>query len=153
MAEQTSKTNPTETPRPPSGERGSGQEVLDELGRLGSKLVDVVQAAWTSEERKRIEADLKSGLSAVATSLEEGFEKVRANEQTKELLDKAEDVAESLGEKVSQSKVARDLADGLLKGLRSLSVQIDKVADDLQKKQADEATKESAQDIPVERDA
>ena len=70
----------------------SGQELIDELGRLGNKLAEVVRAAWASDERKRIEADLRTGLNTLANNLEHGVRKVGEQEQTKEFVRKAEEV-------------------------------------------------------------
>jgi hypothetical protein len=116
-----------------SHKRASGQEVLDELSRLGEKFAEVVQVAWNSEQRRQIESDLRSGLNSVASSLEEGLKSVAKREETKEFVNKAEDVAESVTERVRSSKVAAELASGLAVGLRTVSEQLDKLAHDIQK--------------------
>jgi hypothetical protein len=41
--------------------------------------------AWNSEERKRIEGDLRSGLSTVASSLEDGIKQLAATREAQEL--------------------------------------------------------------------
>ena len=82
----------------------SGQELMDELGRLGSRFVDLAQAAWASDERKQMEADLRKGLNSVVESLEEGFQRIRESEQTKESLEKAKDVADDITERVGADR-------------------------------------------------
>ncbi len=84
-----------ETPTPKAaaeqaGEQSSEQENLtgelfEELTILGNRFVEVVQTAWNSDERKRMEADLKKGLNVLAENLEEGFQKVSENQQAKEV--------------------------------------------------------------------
>jgi hypothetical protein len=101
-------------------------------------------------------------LNALATNLEEGFRKVSESPQTKEVVGKAENVAESVGEKVRASKVTQELAEGLRKGLAALSEQMERWSAELKKQEAGEAAKpaepaeapsEAAQDIPIDKQA
>ena len=128
------------------------------MSRLGNKFAEVVQIAWKSDQRKKIEQDLRSGLSSLAANLEEGVKQVADSEQTKELLNKAEDVAGTVAEKVQKSKFAQELADNLINGLRSLTEEIDKIAVDLQNKNTSANTPptagnpaDQAQDIPIDK--
>jgi len=128
------------------------KDLREELNKLGASFLEVVKVAWQSDQRKQLEIDLKGGLNSVADNLEDGFKKVSESPQTKEFLERAEDVAENVAEKVRQSEVAQELGQGLLRGLRSLSDQIDKLSADLQaKRAAEEATTQAAQDIPVKK--
>lgn len=134
----------------------SGQELIDELGRLGNKLAEVVRAAWASDERKRIEADLRTGLNTLANNLEHGVRKVGEQEQTKEFVRKAEEVAENVGEKVRNSQTTYDIAGALAGGLRVLADQVEKLAAELQRKRTDvppttPPAADDSQDIPIGR--
>ena len=144
----------------PSPGAQATQEVLDELGRLGVKLADVVQTAWASDERKRLEKDVKAGVVSLVNGLEQGLRRVSQNEQAKEVLNKAEDVADTLGERIRSSQTSHDMASGLAKGLRILAEQLDKLAGELQRKSATTGTTTpppapptttDAQDIPIEK--
>jgi hypothetical protein len=140
-------------------ESRSGQELMDELNRLGTKFVEVVDVAWNSEQRRRIEDDLRKGLESLATSLEDGIKKVGESKQAREFIDSAEDVAESVSAKMRTSKVASDLADTLASGLRSLSEHMDRLAKDIKSKgESGAATPppssaaDAAKDIPIDRE-
>ncbi|MEZ4709617.1 MAG: hypothetical protein R3A44_20575 [Caldilineaceae bacterium] len=138
-----------------TGSEGSasvgGQELMDELGRLGARFMELAQAAWASDERKRMEADLRKGLNSVVESLEEGFERIRASEQTKESMAKAKDVADDITERVSRSETAHELADGLMQGLRMLGERLEKWTAEFSKDQpAADASAAAEQDIPVQ---
>ncbi len=135
-------------------ERISGQELLQELDRLGHKVAEVVEIAWNSEQRKHIQEDLRRGLSALVANLEQGLQEVSQKPQAREILEKAEDVAESVGEKVRSSKVAQELAAGLVQGLRALSERMDRLAAELQEKQPTSQgdPKPGEQDIPIDRE-
>jgi len=135
-----------------------GENLVEELNRLGNKFAEVIQVAWQSEQRKKIEQDLRNGLSSLATNLEEGVKQVAESEQAKELLNKAEDVAGTVAEHVQKSKFAQELADNLINGLRSLTEEIDKFAADLQSKHksanppsAANGGSDQSQDIPINK--
>lgn len=117
----------------------STQELLDELNRLGVKFAEVVQSAWESDERKRLEKDVKAGVVSLVNGLERGLRRVGESEQAKEILNKAEDMADSLGERIRSNPASHDMAGSLAKGLRVLAEQIDKLAEELQRKAASSA--------------
>ncbi|MEZ4867100.1 MAG: hypothetical protein R3C14_37600 [Caldilineaceae bacterium] len=140
----------------------SGQELIDELARLGASLAEAARAAWASDERKKLESDLKASLVALATGVEQGLRRACESSQTKEMFHKAEDAAESLHARVRSSQSAHEVASGLAKGLRVLAEQIDKMAEELQRKAPADAAKDTGQaatstkpggtqDIPIER--
>lgn len=137
----------------------SEQDLMDELSRVSGQFVDLVRTAWHSEQRHQIEAEVKHGINSIASGLEEGFRKVGESEQTRESVDKARQAAESATERVRESSTGQELAAGLLKGLRMVSRQLDKLADELEPAapSAESGTtaapaNEDAQDIPVQRD-
>ena len=145
-----------------TGAAGETQALIDELTVLGERFVEMLRLAWNSEQRKEIEGGLRTGLNALATNLEDGFRKVSENPQTKEVIDKAENVAESVGEKVRASKVTQELAEGLRKGLAALSEQMERWTEELRKHEAgeaappadqSEASSDDAQDIPIDKKA
>lgn len=152
-----SQSNPgSQQDQQPHSSATSGQELIDELGRLGNKLAEVVRAAWASDERKRIEADLRTGLNTLANNLEQGVRKVGEQEQTKEFVRKAEEVAENVGEKVRNSQTTYDIAGALAGGLRVLADQVEKLAAEMQRKRADvppttPPANDDSQDIPIGR--
>ncbi len=137
-------------------------ELFQELTILGSRFVEVVQTAWNSEERKQIQTDLKEGLTSVAASLEEGFQKVVDNEQAKEVIDKADETAESVGDKLRSSEAVNDLGEGLVKGLGLLAAKLEKWTEEMTTTEADvnvdadaptagSTTDSDAQDIPIDK--
>ncbi len=159
---QTANAEETSSTQSSTSNETTGQNLVEELNRLGNKFAEVVQVAWKSEQRKKIEQDLRSGLSSLAANLEEGVKQVADSEQAKELLNKAEDVAGTVAEKVQKSKFAQELADNLINGLRALTEEIDKFAADLQSKNKStntpptsssgaQSSADQAQDIPIDK--
>ena len=152
MTSQTENTN-NETNSTNQTNQDSGKELIDELTRLGQKFVDVVEVAWNSEQRKKIEDDLRTGLVSVANTLEDGFKRVSSTKEAQEAVNAAEDVAE----KVRTSKIASELSDALAQGLRALSDQMDKLSNEMKKSntpgtQSTSNTPNDTQDIPIARD-
>lgn len=134
------------------------QELMDELNRLGVKFAEVVQTAWESEERKRLEKEVKAGVVSLMSGLERGLRKLSETDSAKEFLHKAEDVADSLGERIRNSSTSHEMAGSLAKGLRVLAEQIDKLAGELQRKSTEAAQStpkppstatNDSQDIPI----
>ncbi|MCL4858660.1 MAG: hypothetical protein KJZ93_04610 [Caldilineaceae bacterium] len=145
------QANPTGAAEEPKLER----DLTEELNRLGKSFVDAAKVAWESDQRRQLQADLKVGLNRLAEGLEDGFKKVSESEETKKLVDQAEDVAEAVTERVRNSEVAQEIGQGLLKGLRSLGAQLDKLAAEFQTAKSEDApaqaTGEQPQEVPVEK--
>lgn len=131
------------------------QDLSEELNRLSKSFVEVVQVAWESDQRRQLERDLKTGLNSLSEALEQRFKQVSDSEQAKELVEKAEGVAEAVSDKVRKNEVAQELGEGLLKGLRLLANQLDKLATDLQSKSsqhsAGQTPPDHSQDIPIDQ--
>ena len=153
---------PQEAPKAEGKRTASGaeEEILSEINRLGTAIVQAIQTAWQSEERKKLEQDLSKGLRVLADNVEEALDKVGKNEQVHDFMDKAEDVAESVGGKVRDAKVTGEIKEGLLKGLAALTEQLQKVSKDVAARQPGESqpatpaadspsADEDAQDIPI----
>ncbi len=149
--QSTSASNEVNNSASTAASNDSFTEVLTELTKLGNKFLEVVQMAWASDQRKKLEGDMRTGLASLTANLEHGLKQVGKSQETKEILNKAGEVAETLTEKMRGSKVANEVAEGLTKGLRSLSEHVDKLANEFQSSAAKPTPPpaEQAQDIPV----
>jgi hypothetical protein len=141
----------------PSGEGESSRQnmddILEELNRLGSAVVRATKAALNSEQVRRIEQDLSQGLSKLVDNIDVSLVRLRESETTQEIKERAETVVE----KVKVAKVTDELKAGLTKGLHTVAEEMQKLADELEKKQKTETPAEptaaetsESQDIPVE---
>ena len=128
-------------------------EIFSELTVLANRFVDVVQQAWNSEDRKRMEADLKKGLNNVAMGLEEGFQKVTENEKAQKVLNRADEVADDVGGKLRSSEAANDLAQGLVRGLRSMATILEGWSEEMNERAAQkkDTGQDDGQDIPIDK--
>ncbi len=105
----------------PETEGPSTDELFEEVQRLGARFAAVVQTAWDSDERRQIEGEVRKGLSAMASGVEDGFRKVSEDERARDVVDQADDAMTSMGDKVRSSQVTNDLAGNLASGLRKVS--------------------------------
>ncbi len=158
MTTEEPKAEGEPTPKP---EAEPGKELVDELSRLSKRFVEAVEVAWNSEQRKEIEQDLRQGLKTLAESLEDGLRDLGEREKTKRFVGKAEEVAETVTEKIRTSETTHELAAGLATGLRAVSDRLERLIEEMQArsdetpaaKPEDEAppSPESGQDIPIEK--
>lgn len=152
-SDQTPK-NPEAGTEGPQGTEQPGQELLAELTQLADKFATVVRSAWNSEQRKQVEADVRSGLSTMAVSIEDGLKQITSSNEAKDLQTKATEV----GEKVTSTRFFAELTGALTTGLRALSDQLDKVSQNLQVKNAATGatpptpSAEDVKDIPIRKE-
>jgi hypothetical protein len=152
--EQTTPTpESTEAQSKPVDISNATQEMLDELTGLANRLTDLGRSWWNSDQRKQLETDLRAGAESVVTALEGSFKQVAESQEAKDLQVKAGEATE----KVAHSKVVNDLATALKGGLQSLSAQLDKAVQEMERKSAastqpsGEAGDSDAKDIPIDQ--
>ncbi len=133
-----------------------GDQLADELSRLAHKFAELLETAWNSEQRRQIEQEVRSGLTGVSKSLEDGLKDLSEKEQAKDFVGKAESVADNVGEKVRASEIANELARGLAQGLHVLADQMDKLVQEMrstgtasQPPESDSQGSATGQDIPI----
>jgi hypothetical protein len=83
----------------------------DELRALGENLRSVFQAAWVSDDRRRLQADLERGLDELATSLRSAAREFGESETGQRLKEDMHDLGERLRSGEVESKARQDLTD------------------------------------------
>jgi signal recognition particle GTPase len=107
-----------------AGSDASG-EILEELRELGRNLKAIIQSVWESEERKKLERELETGLNEVYTSLSKTAKEFSESSTGKNI--KAE--IEDLGERIRSGEVEIKVRDEILTALRTANVGLKKAAD------------------------
>ena len=77
------QTTQSAAPEGASQNKQPGDELVHELTELADRFANVVRVAWNSDQRKRIETDVKAGLDSLTTSLEDGFRQVSSSQEAK----------------------------------------------------------------------
>lgn len=122
MTDETTNTDETMTG---GSDSRSEPDLEEELRSLGKRFADVVQAAWTSEERRRVESELREGLRRFSEEVGRVYDRTRespAGERVRSKLDEARNRA-------AESDAARRSRETLVQGLRRLSEELARLAD------------------------
>lgn len=100
-------------------------DIAAEFAVLGRKLRDTVNAAWTSEERHKVQKEIEAGLVRLRDELNSAAKNVRDSEAGA----RVEAEVKRVREDVESGKISDDVRKGVLTGLRSLGEALDKLAD------------------------
>ncbi len=96
-----------------------------EIAELGRKLSKAVNAAWTSEERRKLQREIEAGLVRLRDELNAAAKNVRESETGQ----KVEAEVSRVREDVETRKVVDEVRKGLVIGLRSAGDALDRLAD------------------------
>ena len=111
----------------PENERPKDEAVdlAAEFAELGKKIRSTIETAWTSEERKKIQSEIKDGLDRFVKEVDEAVRTARKSETAKKVEAEVKRVADDF----ESGKVASEVRKGMVSGLRALGNALDKMAD------------------------
>jgi hypothetical protein len=95
------------TDKPPEG------ELHREFEQFGQNLKAALKTAWESEESRRLQAELKSGMAALEAGLQQAAQEVTTGEAGQKLRAEAEDLSRRVKSGQVESQVRRDLVSAL----------------------------------------
>lgn len=98
-------------------ESGGKVDFAAEFQKIGRQLAETLQAAWDSEERKRVEKEVREGVQTLVTEVDNVIRDVKTSEKTAKLKEEAEE----LKTRVESSDVTGRARTGVVQGLRWLS--------------------------------
>lgn len=100
----------------------SQEELVEELRDLGQNLKSIIQTAWESEERKKIQQDLESGLRQLMLALEQSVTDFRESPEGQRLKEEAE----LLRDRLRSGEATAKLRDELLAILQKVNEELKK---------------------------
>ncbi|MCL4261608.1 MAG: hypothetical protein KJ069_00260 [Anaerolineae bacterium] len=103
---------------------GTPVDVTAELRGLGRQLVETLQTAWNSEERQRMEKEVREGMRSFADEIDKAIQEVRASEATVKIKTEASQAAE----KVQSSEAGQKARVSFAKSLQWLSEELGNLA-------------------------
>lgn len=103
----------------------SEESIVEEFRRLGKNLVSVMQTAWETPERKRIQDEFTTGLNELGTTLRREVDQF-SNSSTSQRI--KEDV-EQLGDKIRSSEATTKVRDELIHALQMANKEIQRVVE------------------------
>jgi len=107
-----------------SNDGKQGHDVTAEFTQLGHQLGETLQSAWESDERKRIEKEVREGVQSFVAEIDKVLQDVRTSDSTAKL---REDAA-GAKVKVDESELGQKARDGIVEGLRWLSEGLNELA-------------------------
>jgi hypothetical protein len=108
----------------PVAGKGAEPDLSDELRKVGRQFAETLKAAWTSEERVKLEHEVREGVKSFADEVEKVIHEVRKSGAAQKMKEEAADIktrAES-GELAQKARV------NFAQGLRWLSEELTKLA-------------------------
>ena len=102
------------------GQEGTRPDVAAEFQKLGRQFGETLEKAWNSEERQRVEKEVREGLRSFADEVDKVIREAKENPKTAKLKEEAVEAKT----KVESSDIGRKMQTGLAQGMRWLSEEL-----------------------------
>ena len=100
------------------------RDLTSELRNLGKQFASTLEAAWKSEERVRVEGEIREGVKQFADEVGRVLNNVRESAAAQKVREEAQD----LKHKVDEAEVSKKARNGIAQGLSWLSEELGKLA-------------------------
>mgnify|MGYP000904686967 CR=1 FL=1 len=108
----------------PAAKTGEAADLVEEFKRLGRQFGDTLQTAFNSEEARRLETELRTGMRSFADEVERAFREAKGSPTATRMKEEAT----AAKERVETGEMSRKAQEGLVGGLRWLSNELEKLA-------------------------
>lgn len=102
----------------------ASSDIVDEFKKLGRQFADTLEGIFTSEEARRVETDIRAGMRSFADEVEKTFSQAKDSPTATRMKEEASGVKD----RVESGDFARKTQEGMVNGLRWLSVELEKLA-------------------------
>lgn len=99
-------------------------DVSDALRDLGRQFAETMQAAWNSQERRELEAEVREGVQYFSEEVQRVFQDAKKSPAAKRVKEEADEVKT----RMESGEATRKARSGLVEGLRWLSGELEKLA-------------------------
>lgn len=106
-----------------SAKAGSA-DILEEFKRLGRQFADTLEGIFNSEEARRVEGELRAGMKTFADEVEKAFNQAKDSPAASRMKEEAT----AAKERVETGDYAQKAQEGVVSGLRWLSDELEKLA-------------------------
>ena len=106
-------------------EKAPGPDLVAEFQTLGRAFAEAFESAWNSEERKRVEEEVRAGVQSFASEVDKVIREAKSSPTSKRMKDEAGEMAN----KVEGSDLGRRALEGIAMGLSWVSVEMGKLAE------------------------
>jgi hypothetical protein len=102
----------------------NGDQVVNQLRDLGRQMGETLRTAWESEERKKVEGEVREGVNMFASELDKIIREVREGEAGQKMRSEASDIRQQ----VQSNDFGRKVSSGLSQALGWLGSELDKLS-------------------------
>lgn len=102
----------------------ASSDIVDEFKRLGRQFADTLEGIFNSEEAKRVETEVRAGMKSFADEVEKAFNQAKESPAASRMKDEAT----AAKERVETGEFAHKAQEGMVSGLRWLSTELEKLA-------------------------
>ena len=99
-------------------------DLRDEFQNFGQNLKRVINTAWESEERKKVQTDIQDGLDELYQAINEMIDEFRVSETGKKVIKEVDD----FGERLRSGEVRDQAREGILAALKKMNAELEKTA-------------------------
>ena len=99
-------------------------DVADELKRLGRQFAETLQTAWNSEERIRIENEVREGVKSFVGEVDRVFQEAKDSPAAGKVREEASEIKD----RVEASDIGNKARSGFVQGLQWMSEELGKLA-------------------------
>lgn len=118
------------------------ENLANALHRLGENLVQTLQAAWESPERKKLQQEIEEGLNDITQTVERQVEDFKQSPTGQQLKSDIDD----LRERVRRGEAEAQLRQELLRALQTINTELEKAAARLRKVASADASPNERED-------
>lgn len=99
----------------PNENKSSNETISDQLNELGKNLRDALQAAWSSEERRKLQQDIEDGMASLGASLSQAAKEFSNSPTGQTIKEDVKDLQQRWQSGEVGSKVHTEVVDTLRK--------------------------------------
>ena len=121
-------------------------DVVEELKGLGRQFAETLQTAWNSEERQKIEGEIREGVNSFVNEIDKAIREAKESDVTEKVKEEASEVKA----RVQSGEFGQKARESMVQGLQWFSEELGKLADQFTPKEKEppveaEATAEEAE--------
>lgn len=110
-------------------------QMRDEFRNLGENLKAIVNAAWESEERRKIQHEVEEGINELGQAVNELINKF----QTSDVAEKVSEGVDQIGAQIRSGEAETKVRDGLVTALQTFNAELQKAAGKFSSEEDEEA--------------
>lgn len=103
---------------------GEDIDVSAELRNLGRQLAETFKTAWASEERKKVESEIRQGVKTFVDEMDKAIREVRQSPAAQKMREEAADIKT----RAETGELGQKAKANMAQGLRWLSEELEKLA-------------------------